>query len=128
MRIYDSNHPLHTARDAEAQLPANADPEVIDPRTLVPLDIVTIVESVRRTGRLLVCHEAAENCGWGAEIAARVMQEAFDFLDAPVARVCGKNVPMPYAASLEDHVIPKEADLIHAVKSLLEGHDLSLAV
>ena len=102
--------------------------EVIDPRTLVPLDIVTIVESVRRTGRLLVCHEAAENCGWGAEIAARVMQEAFDCLDAPVARVCGKNVPMPYAASLEDNVIPKEADLIHAVKSLLEGHDLSLAV
>lgn len=99
--------------------------EVIDPRTLVPLDIETIIDSVKRTGRLLVCHEAVENCGWAAEIATQVMQMAFDFLDAPVARVCGKNVPIPYAKQLENNVIPQASDLISAVKSLLVGHEIS---
>jgi pyruvate dehydrogenase E1 component beta subunit len=95
------------------------DVEVIDPRTLVPLDMETIVESVRRTNRLIVCHEAVERAGWAGEIAMQIMEQAFDDLAAPIVRVCGKNVPMPYSASLEDVVIPSEADLITAVRQIL---------
>jgi pyruvate dehydrogenase E1 component beta subunit len=93
--------------------------EVIDPRTLVPLDIDTIVESVKRTNRLIICHEAVERAGWAGEVAMQVMEQAFDDLAAPVVRVCGKNVPMPYSASLEEVVIPSEADLIAAVRQIL---------
>jgi pyruvate/2-oxoglutarate/acetoin dehydrogenase E1 component len=93
--------------------------EVIDPRTLVPLDIDTIVESVRQTNRLVICHEAVERAGWAGEIAMQVMERAFDFLDGPIVRVCGKNVPMPYSSSLEDAVIPREEDLILAIRQLI---------
>jgi pyruvate dehydrogenase E1 component beta subunit len=98
--------------------------EVIDPRTLVPLDIETIVASVRRTNRLVVCHEASERAGWAGEIAMQVMERAFDFLDAPIVRVCGKNVPMPYSLSLEEQVIPAEKDLISAIRRMIAeyGH------
>ena len=95
--------------------------EVIDPRTLVPLDIGTIVESVKRTNRLLVCHEAAERGGWAGEIAMAAMAQAFDFLDAPIMRVCGKSLPIPYSSTLEEVVIPSEQDLIAAVRHLLSG-------
>ncbi len=94
------------------------DLEVIDPRTLVPLDADTIVESVKRTNRLLICHEAVERGGWAGEIAMVVMERAFEYLDAPISRTCGKNLPIPYSASLEDVVIPSEQDLISAVHSL----------
>src|SRR5581483_10030048 len=80
--------------------------EVIDPRTLVPLDVETLARSVRKTHRLVVTHEAYERCGVGAEIAMAVMREAFDFLDAAVERVCGKNVPVPYAEPLERAALP----------------------
>jgi acetoin:2,6-dichlorophenolindophenol oxidoreductase subunit beta len=93
--------------------------EVIDPKTLVPLDIETIVESVKRTNRLLISHEAVERAGWAGEIAMQVMQHAFDFLAAPISRVCGKNVPMPYSASLENVVIPSEEDLMAAARSMM---------
>jgi acetoin:2,6-dichlorophenolindophenol oxidoreductase subunit beta len=93
--------------------------EVIDPKTLVPLDIETIVESVKKTNRLIVCHEAVERAGWAGEIAMQVMQYAFDFLAAPISRVCGKNVPMPYSASLENVVIPGEEDLMAAARSMI---------
>jgi pyruvate/2-oxoglutarate/acetoin dehydrogenase E1 component len=99
--------------------------EVIDPRTLVPLDVETIVASVRRTNRLLICHEAVERCGWAGEVAMTVMESAFDFLDAPIVRICGSNLPVPYSSSLEDTAIPSEEDLISAVRHLLTGHDLS---
>jgi pyruvate/2-oxoglutarate/acetoin dehydrogenase E1 component len=98
--------------------------EVIDPRTLVPLDVDTIVESVKRTNRLLICHEATERCGWAGEIAMQVMAEAFDFLDAPIGRVCGANVPIPYSESLEAVVIPGRADVVAALRALLEGVEL----
>jgi pyruvate dehydrogenase E1 component beta subunit len=93
--------------------------EVIDPRTLVPLDIETIVESVKRTNRLLICHEAVERAGWAGEVAMQIMEHAFDYLAAPVVRVCGKNVPMPYSATLEEVAIPQESDLIAAVRQLM---------
>jgi pyruvate/2-oxoglutarate/acetoin dehydrogenase E1 component len=94
--------------------------EVIDPRTLVPLDSETIVASVKRTNRLLICHEAAERGGWAGEIAMTVVEKAFDYLDAPIARVCGKNVPVPYSSILEDAVIPSEEELTSAARYLMK--------
>jgi 2-oxoisovalerate dehydrogenase E1 component len=93
--------------------------EVIDPRTLVPLDEESILASVRKTGRLVVAHEAVKRGGWGAELTALVMEHAFDDLDAPVARVGARAVPMPYNDNLEKAVIPSREDLIAAVRGLL---------
>lgn len=93
--------------------------EVIDPRTLVPLDIAAIVDSVRKTNRLVICHEAVERAGWAGEIAMQVMEHAFDYLAAPIARVCGKNIPMPYSSSLEEVAIPSEQDLISSIRQLI---------
>lgn len=102
--------------------------EVVDPRTLVPLDAETIIGSVKRTNRLLICHEATERCGWAGEVAMQVMAEAFDFLDAPIARVCGANVPIPYSASLEPEVIPSRENLVDTVRALMEGVETPNAV
>lgn len=104
---------------AEKLAQESIEAEVIDPRTLVPLDIDTIVESVRRTHRLVICHEAVERAGWAGEVAMQVIERAFDELDAPIVRVCGKNVPIPYAATLEEVVIPNEEDLIVSIRQLL---------
>jgi len=95
--------------------------EVIDPRTLVPLDVETIVESVRKTTRLLVCHEAVERGGWAAEVAMSVMPHVFDYLDAPIARVGAANVPIPFSEPLERAVLPDETDIERAVRGLLIG-------
>ena len=92
--------------------------EVIDPRTLVPLDIDTIVESVQRTGRLVIAHEAYERGGVAGEIAMQVTERAFDYLDAPVVRVAGANVPVPYNVGLERAAIPQEEAIVSAVRSL----------
>jgi pyruvate/2-oxoglutarate/acetoin dehydrogenase E1 component len=101
--------------------------EVIDPRTLVPLDIDLIVGSVERTTRLLICHEAVERGGWAGEVAMQVMGRAFDALDAPIGRVCGANVPVPYSAALEQLVIPTRTDIASASRELLDGVDLARA-
>jgi pyruvate dehydrogenase E1 component beta subunit len=93
--------------------------EVIDPRTLVPLDLDTIVASVRKTGRLIVTHEAVERAGFGAEIIAQVTSAAFDALDAPPVRVCGKNVPVPYSAPLEAAALPQVDDIVAAARKLV---------
>ncbi|MCS6802273.1 MAG: alpha-ketoacid dehydrogenase subunit beta [Chloroflexota bacterium] len=95
--------------------------EVIDPRTLVPLDEAAIVASVKKTGRLIVTHEAVTRAGYGAEIVARVVELAFDYLDAPPLRVCGKNVPVPYSAVLEEAALPQVADLVAAARALVRG-------
>ena len=95
--------------------------EVIDPRTLVPFDIEAVVASVRRTHRLLICHEATERGGWAAEIGMQVGELAFDHLDAPVARVCGANVPVPYSTPLEAAVIPGEEAIEQRLRALLVG-------
>ena len=93
--------------------------EVIDPRTLRPLDEETILGSVRKTNRLIVVHEGWIQWGFGAEIAAMVMEKAFDHLDAPVARLGMRGVPMPYNDNLERAVIPSQADIVAAVRQVL---------
>ncbi|MBN1319126.1 MAG: alpha-ketoacid dehydrogenase subunit beta [Anaerolineales bacterium] len=90
--------------------------EVIDPRTLVPLDEETILESVRKTNRLVVVNEGVERCGWGAELAALVQKKAFSYLDAPIERVCTRNVPLPFQPDLEKYVLPSVEDIIRASK------------
>ncbi len=93
--------------------------EVVDLRTLRPLDMETILASLRKTGRCVVIEECWPQSGVGAEISARIMEQAFDDLDAPVLRVSGKDIPMPYAANLEYLAIPKPADIVAAAKSVL---------
>ena len=93
--------------------------EVIDPRTLNPLDMETILSSVKKTGRVLIVHESVLTCGPGAEIAARLADKAFDFLDAPVKRLATKDVPIPMAPNLERFVIPQEEDIKGAIRELL---------
>ncbi len=92
--------------------------EVIDPRTLVPLDIDAIVESVKRTNRLVVAHEAVEHGGFGAEIAAEVGAVAFDFLDAPIGRVGAPFAPIPFSPTLEDAYLPGADEVCAAVRQL----------
>ncbi len=93
--------------------------EVIDPRTVSPLDIDTIVDSVKKTGRLVVSHQAYEQGGIGGEIIARVVDQAFDYLDAPPQRVCGKNVPVPYAEVLELAALPYKDDIVAAIRRIM---------
>jgi len=92
--------------------------EVIDLRTIRPLDIATIVESVKKTGRCVTVEEGWPQFGVGSEIAARIMEEAFDYLDAPVKRVTGEDVPMPYAANLEKLALPNVAKVIEAARAV----------
>jgi pyruvate dehydrogenase E1 component beta subunit len=92
--------------------------EVIDLRTIRPLDHATIVESVRRTHRLVTVEEGWGPMGVGAEIAARVTQEAFDDLDAPPARVCQEDVPLPYAANLEALSLPSVDKIVRAARAV----------
>jgi pyruvate dehydrogenase E1 component beta subunit len=92
--------------------------EVIDLRTLKPMDTEAIVESVKKTGRCVTVEEGWAQSGVGAEIAARLMEQAFDYLDAPIARVAGKDVPMPYAANLEKLALPSAAEVVEAAKAV----------
>jgi pyruvate dehydrogenase E1 component beta subunit len=115
---------IHTmvgkALTAAEQLAAEGiEVEVIDPRTLVPLDLDTIVDSVKKTGRLIVSHEAYTRGGYGGEIITSVIEAAFDYLDAPPLRVCSKNVPVPYAANLEAAALPQVEDLVTAARALV---------
>lgn len=93
--------------------------EIIDLRTLLPLDMDTILSSIKKTGRLVIAHEAVKTGGWGAEIAASVMEQAFDFLDAPIKRVGAAFTPIPWGPVVENAVLPQESDIIAAVKELV---------
>jgi pyruvate/2-oxoglutarate/acetoin dehydrogenase E1 component len=93
--------------------------EVIDPRTLVPLDLDTIVGSVARTHRLVVAHEAVQNGGFGAELVADVQAAAFDELDAPIERVGAPFAPIPFSPPLEDAYLPGRAEVSTAVRAVL---------
>jgi pyruvate dehydrogenase E1 component beta subunit len=107
------------ATEAAAELTEmGIDAEVIDLRTIRPMDIATVIESVKKTGRLVTVEEGFPQNSVGTEIATRVMQQAFDYLDAPVATVAGKDVPMPYAANLEKLALPSTAEVIEAVKAV----------
>jgi pyruvate dehydrogenase E1 component beta subunit len=93
--------------------------EVIDPRTLEPFDKDALMNSVKKTGRFVVVHEAWRRCGVGAEFAAMVAEELMDYLDAPVKRVCGMSVPAPFSPALEKYVIPNENDIVKAVQEIV---------
>jgi pyruvate dehydrogenase E1 component beta subunit len=104
---------------AEKLAAEGIDLEVLDLRTLRPLDRPAIIESVRKTGRLLVVYEAVQTMGLGAEIAATVTEsEAFDYLDAPIRRLGGLEVPIPYNPGLERAVVPQEEDIVGAARAL----------
>ncbi len=95
--------------------------EVVDPRTLSPLDVPTLAESVARTGRCLVVHEAVKNGGIGAEISAALTESpAFEYLEAPIRRLAGQPVPIPYNKGLERCTVPQEEDIVAAVRNLVE--------
>lgn len=92
--------------------------EVIDLRTIKPLDFETIAASIKKTNRAVVVHEACLTGGFGAEVSARITNELFDYLDAPVLRVAARDVPMPFSPRLENFVLPKAEDVINAVRQV----------
>ncbi len=108
----------YATQATEKLVAAGVDVELIDLRTLRPLDIDTVIESVKKTGRLVTVEEGWPQGGIGADISARVMEQAFDYLDAPVLRVTGKDVPMPYAANLEKLALPNVDEVIAAVNAV----------
>jgi pyruvate dehydrogenase E1 component beta subunit len=108
----------YALKAAELLAKDGIDAEVIDLRTLKPMDTETIIASVKKTGRLVTVEEGWRQSGVGAEIAATVMEQAFDWLDAPIMRVTGKDVPMPYAANLEKLALPSVAEVVEAAKSV----------
>ena len=110
---------IRYAIEAATELAAmGIDAEIIDLRTIRPMDVETVVNSIKKTNRCVTIEEGFPQSGIGAEIAAQIMQHAFDYLDAPVLRVTGKDVPMPYAANLEKLALPSVADVIDAVKAV----------
>ena len=113
---------VHKALEAAKKLDTEGvQAEVIDPRTLVPLDKKTILESVKKTGKLVVVDEDYERCNFAAEVAAIVADEVFDYLDAPIKRVATPSVPIPYSPALERYVLPDENKILKAVKEILPG-------
>jgi pyruvate dehydrogenase E1 component beta subunit len=113
-----SNGMSYALKAADELAKEGIEAEVIDLRTLRPMDTDTIVASVKKTGRAVTVEEGWQQNGVGAEVAARIMEHAFDYLDAPVARVSGKDVPMPYAANLEKLALPSVAEVVEAAKAV----------
>jgi pyruvate dehydrogenase E1 component beta subunit len=113
-----SNGMTYALKAADELAKEGIEAEVIDLRTIRPMDTETFVASVQKTGRAVVVEEGWQQSGVGAEIAARLMEHAFDYLDAPVARVSGKDVPMPYAANLEKLALPSVAEVVEAAKAV----------
>ena len=94
--------------------------EVIDLRSIAPLDFDTISESVKKTNKVLIAHEASKTCGFGSEIAARISEELFNHLDAPIKRVAALDCPVSFAKTLEDASLPQKSDLEKAIRELAE--------
>jgi pyruvate/2-oxoglutarate/acetoin dehydrogenase E1 component len=117
MTVITYGSSVHLALRAAEEL--GEDIEVIDLRTLVPLDRESILESVRKTGKALVAHEATRSCGVGAEVAALITEEAFEDLDAPVRRLTAPDVPIPFSPPLEQAVLPQAGDMKEACSALL---------
>jgi len=93
--------------------------EVLDLRSLNPLDIDSIINSIKKTGKAIVVEEGWKTGGVGGEIVSQIMENAFDYLDAPIKRVAGKDVPMPYSKNLEKLAIPSTEDIIKSVKEIV---------
>ncbi|MBL4646879.1 MAG: pyruvate dehydrogenase complex E1 component subunit beta [Hyphomicrobiales bacterium] len=108
----------YALKAAEELAKMGIEAEIIDLRTIRPMDIATVVASVQKTGRCVTVEEGFPQSGVGAEISAQIMENAFDYLDAPVIRITGKDVPMPYAANLEKLALPNAGDVIEAVKAV----------
>lgn len=111
--LYMVHHALAAAEALKDELSV----EVIDPRSLEPLDMATIIESIKKTNRVVVVDEDTERCGVAAELGQQIMEQAFDYLDAPVARVCSRNMPVAGAA-MEKHTIPNADQVISAIRSV----------
>ena len=120
LTLVASSYMVCEAEEAARVLADEMSVEVVDLRTLVPLDIETILRSVEKTGRLLVAHDACTRCGMGAEIVREVVERGFDYLDAPPRVVGAAHVPVPYSAPLEDTAIPRRGQLIEAARKLLD--------
>jgi pyruvate dehydrogenase E1 component beta subunit len=109
---------LEAAKQLEQE---GIDVEVVDPRTLKPLDMGTIVDSVKKTGRVIIVEDDPMSFGWGAEVAAGIASSsAFDYLDAPIKRLAGLDIPIPYNPNLEKHAVPQVEDIVKAIKDILE--------
>jgi 2-oxoisovalerate dehydrogenase E1 component len=93
--------------------------EVIDPRTLKPLDEETIIRSVKKTSRLVIAHEGWKSGGFGAEVSAMVAEQAIDWLDAPILRICSPDIPMPYNDRLERATIPSQRQIVDGIRALV---------
>ena len=120
--IITYSYMVHTALSAADILGKESiDAEVVDLRTLRPMDTKTVMSSVRKTHRVVILHEACVTGGIGGEIAARIADEAFDFIDAPVKRLGVPDVPIPYSKSLENAIVPNEEKLITCIKNVLAG-------
>jgi len=112
------------ALDAAKTLASDGiDVEVVDPRTLVPLDLPTLVRSARKTGRVLIVHDAWRNCGIGAEIAASLYEEIFSDLRQPIERLAHLDVPHPYSPALEDFVRPNRDKIVQSVRTMLASRE-----
>ncbi len=111
---------VHKALEAAAELSGEGiEIEVIDPRSLIPLDCQTLNESVKKTGRLLIAHEASVTGGFGAEVAAIAAKEAFGYLDAPIERIGAPDIPVPYSPILEDSYIPGKKEIVDTVRKMV---------
>ncbi|WP_126426307.1 alpha-ketoacid dehydrogenase subunit beta [Brevibacillus marinus] len=117
------NRAVRAAEELEAE---GISAEVIDPRTVTPLDKECIWQSVVKTGRLVVVHEAVKTGGFGAELAAIVQEEVFDYLDAPIQRVAAPFTPVPYSKALEQYYLPNEESIIEAAKRICVGRPFGL--
>ncbi len=114
---------VQKALQASEQLASEGiEAEIVDPRTLKPLDEGPIIQSVKKTGKVLIVHEACKTGGYGGEIAAVIAEsEAFDHLDAPIIRLAGKDIPIPYNRTLEYHAVPQVEDIVEKAKDLAKG-------
>lgn len=111
---------VHKALGAAGELSKEGiEIEVLDPRSLLPLDCEALLNSVKKTGRLLIAHEACKTGGMGGEIAAIAAKEAFGYLDAPIERVCAPDIPVPFSPPLENYYIPKKEDIVATVKRMI---------
>jgi len=111
---------VHALEAADILTKEGVDVEIIDPMTIKPLDRETIIKSVKKTGRVLIVHEAVKQYGFGAEVAAVLAEEAIDYLDAPVKRLAALDVPIPFGLRLEDFVLPNVSDIVQASKQLMD--------
>ena len=107
---------LEAAKELEKE---GIDAEVIDIRTIAPFDYETLIESVKKTGRMVIVHEAHKIGGWGGQVAAEVTEKAFKYLDAPIVRLGAKHCPLAFNLGLENAIVPQISDIVEACKSVL---------